>query len=76
MTGPLLFCCKHSKLIILAVLSSSYCLFDFDAIRHQKKNLKILLEIFVFLVPVEFLSHYPNIDNSNLPKENVHWIED
>ena len=32
--------------------------------------------VFVLLVTFELLSHYPNIDSSNLIKQNVQWIPD
>ena len=39
------------------------------------KKFKIL-DIFVFLVPLEILSHYHNNDSSHWFREDVQWIID
>ena len=56
-------------LVTVTVFSSNSWFYDFDATRFQK-TLKFL-DILVFLVPVDILSHYPNIDSSQWFKENV-----
>ena len=39
-----------------------------------KKIKKSFLDFFVLLVTFEILSHYPNIDSSHWPKQDVKWI--
>ena len=63
MTGPPIFL-KQPKFIGLAVLSFNYWLYDSNATRYQKIFLKVL-DSCVFLVPFEFLSHYPDTGSSH-----------
>ena len=55
-------------------LSSIYLLYDNSATRFQKILNKIL-KSFVLLVPIELLSHYPDIDISHRLREDVQWIK-
>ena len=57
----------------LAVYSSKYLLYDFNATNFQKK---IFLDILLLLVPLEILSHYPDIDISHWLGEDFQWIMD
>ena len=41
-----------------------------------KKILNKFLNIFLLLVPIEILSHYPDIDISHWFRERVQWIKD
>ena len=34
------------------------------------------LDIFILLVPLEILSHYPDIDISHWLRNHVHWMMD
>ena len=36
----------------------------------------LFLDIFLLLVPVEIVSHYPDIDSSHWLREDVQWIID
>ena len=62
MTGPPSFL-LHWKILWEAVLSGKY-FYEFDATSSHnfKKNIGLF---FVTLVPLEILSHYPNIDSSH-----------
>ena len=44
--------------------------------QHDFKIFQKILENFVILVPLEILSHYPDIDISQWLRENFQWIMD
>ena len=74
MQGPPSFQLRP-KLILLKVLSSNYLLYELNATRFQK-FLKIFSDIFVILVPLEILSHYPDVDISHWFRGHFQWIMD
>ena len=41
-----------------------------------KEILKNFFDIFVYLVSVGILSHYPKNDSSNWLRKNIQWIKD
>ena len=63
------------KLTWLAVLSSNALLYDLDSTRFQNFSKKFL-DIFVQLVPLEILSHYPDFGISHRLREDVQRIMD
>ena len=69
-----------TKITRFSVLSSKYWFYDFDVTRFQKSSMsQIFTEIldnFVFLIPVEILSNYPNFDSSLWLRKDVQWIID
>ena len=71
MTGILSFLLKP-KSFWLAVLSANYLVYEFNATKFQIKN----LHIFLLLISLEILLHYPDIDISHWLREDVHWIMD
>ena len=40
------------------------------------QDFEVFFDIFLLLVPLEILSHYPDIDNSHWLKEDVQWVVD
>ena len=62
------------KLIWLALLSNNWS-FASKATRFHK-NFSKFLDVFVLVVPSEFLLHYINIDSSKRLTKDVHWIRD
>ena len=69
MTGPTSYILQR-ELFKLAILFSNYLLYNFNATQSQF-FLKVL-DIFVFLDPLDILSHYADIDISHWLKEDVH----
>ena len=65
----------QSKIFWLAVLSSNYLLYDFNATRFLNFE-KNFLDIFLLLVPLEMLSHYLDIAISHWLEEDFQWIMD
>ena len=57
MAGPL--CFLMQTIFLSVVLSSNYLLYDFNATRFKKLK-KNFLDIFLLLVPLESLIHYPD----------------
>ena len=69
MTGPFFVATKSIR-IWLAVLSSNYWFYDFDATSFHNIFKIFWIFFFVILVTFQFLSQFSNIDNSQCFKED------